>query len=341
MAIFIFITAIYYTIPTIGKLGVSLEQLTSIDGVVTFAKDSNIRLAVYLATVILTQFIINIAYVVNTCGNLSNSGSVFLLTFLPWTFMFGAMLIMLILYPGFKSAFADVIGYFVVASNANDVLSKILISDAGTQIEIDKLQDPTIKKNMTTAAESIIKMLGNKAIIINQITPLNFINTWDTLKQLMKPGATTDDILKKELLDISVSRDNIGEAMWFVYTGILIISYTSYKITSATCTTTGDIQHKKVIKPKAPIIPIPSTNPTLKTPTLQTPTPTIQHTQTNTNPTLKTPTLQTPTLQTPTPTMPITPVRQTLQPAGVKQSSHILQPTTSATKPLVAKTGFK
>ena len=321
MAIFILITAIYYTIPTIGKLGVSLEQLTSIDGVETFAKDSNIRLAVYLATVILTQFIINIAYVVNTCGNLSNSGSVFLLTFLPWTFMFGAMLIMLILYPGFKSAFADVIGYFVVASNANDVLSKILISDATTQIEIDKLQDPAIKKNMTSAAESIIKMLGNKAIIINQITPLNFINMWDTLKQLMKPGATNDDILKKELLDISVSRDNIGEAMWFVYTGILIISYTSYKITSATCTTTGDIQHKKVIKPKAPIIPIPSTNPTTtKTITTKTPpTPTIQHTQ----------------------TMPSTHVKssqQTSQPARVKQSSQIIQPTT---KPLVAKTGFK
>jgi hypothetical protein len=145
------------------------------------------------------------------------------------------MLITLIMYPGFKGAFADIIGYFFVSNSANEILSEILMSDAVTQSALDGVTDKTVKTDLIRAAESITKMLGNKAIIINQITPLNFLNMWNVLKQLMKPTVYENEELKKKLLDIAVMRDNIGESMWFFYTGILIISYTSFKITSATC----------------------------------------------------------------------------------------------------------
>ena len=234
---FIIITIVYYAIPSIGKISVTLKALSSVEEMELFKRESNTRLAIYLAVVILSQFIINTSFVINACGgsSVSNYGTAFLITFLPWIFIFGIMLITLIMYPGFKGAFADIVGYFFVSEKANDALSTILMSDAVTQTAINGITDINVKSDLIKAAESVSKMLGNKAIIINQITPLNFIDMWNTLKQLMKPTMFENEEIKANLLDISVMRDNIGESMWYIYTGILIISYTSFKITSSAC----------------------------------------------------------------------------------------------------------
>ena len=237
IASFIMITILYYVVPTVGKISVSIKAFSSESEMEIFKQESNVRLAIYLAVVILSQFVINTTFVINACGgsSISNYGSAFLITILPWIFIFGIMLITLIMYPGFKGAFADIVGYFFVSDNANEILSQVLMSDSNTQSAINGISDATAKSDLIRAAESITKMLGNKAIIINQITPLNFISMWNMLKQMMKPTVYENEELKKKLLDVAVMRDNIGEAMWYIYTGILIISYTSFKITSATC----------------------------------------------------------------------------------------------------------
>jgi hypothetical protein len=41
--------------------------------------------------------------------------------------------------------------------------------------------------------------------------------------------------IRDELFKITVTRDNFGEAMWFVYTGILIASITQMKIANRGC----------------------------------------------------------------------------------------------------------
>lgn len=234
---FILITVVYYAVPSIGKMSATLKIFTNAEEMDIFNRESNTRLAIYLAVVLLSQFIINTTFVINACGgsSASNYGSAFLITFLPWIFIFGVMLVALIMYPGFKGAFSDVVGYFVVSDKANTLLSQILMSDTTAQIAINGIEDATVKSDLIRAAESIVKLVGNKAILINQITPINFVSTWDTLKQLMKPTMYENEQLKSDLLDVAVTRENIGEALWYIYTGILIISYTSYKITSASC----------------------------------------------------------------------------------------------------------
>jgi hypothetical protein len=234
---FILITLVYYAVPSIGKMSATLKIFTNAEEMDIFNRESNIRLAIYLAVVLLSQFIINTTFVINACGgsSASNYGSAFLITFLPWIFIFGVMLVALIIYPGFKGAFSDIVGYFFVSNKANTLLSEILMSDTTAQTAINGVEDATVKSDLIRAAESIVKLVGNKAILINQITPINFISTWDTLKQLMKPTMYENQQLKSDLLDIAVTRENIGEALWYIYTGILIISYTSYKITSASC----------------------------------------------------------------------------------------------------------
>jgi len=46
----------------------------------------------------------------------------------------------------------------------------------------------------------------------------------------------TQDI-RKQLFELVVTRDNIGEALWYIYTGILLTSIVQLKITTRGCNT--------------------------------------------------------------------------------------------------------
>ena len=49
-------------------------------------------------------------------------------------------------------------------------------------------------------------------------------------------SAETKDIRQK-LFDLVVTRDNIGEALWYIYTGLLLTSIVQLKITTRGCNT--------------------------------------------------------------------------------------------------------
>ena len=92
---------------------------------------------------------------------------------------------------------------------------------------------------MQNAADAIIKIVGNTAVLINQIVPSNFEAYWNILKPLMKPAFQIDSVettdIKTKLFDLVVSRDNVGESMWYMYTGLLLTSIVQLKITSRGC----------------------------------------------------------------------------------------------------------
>jgi len=198
-------------------------------------------LGIYLTLVILIQFLINIAAVNSKCGgnltdNLAPAG---LMTLFPWLLIFGAIIIVLIMYPGFKMAFSDVIGYFYVAGTANKVMTELLINK-NIQQNIDGSQmNETEKANMENAADAIIKICGNTSILINQIVPSNFDKYWEILHPLMKTKYQTDGpettTMRKQLFNLVVMRDSIGEMLWYIYTGILLTSIVQMKISTTPC----------------------------------------------------------------------------------------------------------
>ena len=51
--------------------------------------------------------------------------------------------------------------------------------------------------------------------------------------------------LKIALLSIVVTRDNIGEALWFIYTGILLITIINYNMTVRGCKLSPEMQAKR------------------------------------------------------------------------------------------------
>jgi hypothetical protein len=207
-----------------------------------YISNNYMYLAIYVLLVILIQFMVNSSIISSNCGGniTENIGVAGVLTFLPWILIFGILVIVLTIYPGFKSAFSDVVGYFYVSSSANKIITELLINkDIEKKIIEDPNMTPEKKEALENAADVIIKICGNTSILINQIVPNNFDYYWDILKPLMKDKYKMDspetNKIKNDLFELVVTRDNVGEAMWYIYTGLLLTSIVQLKITTRGC----------------------------------------------------------------------------------------------------------
>jgi hypothetical protein len=175
------------------------------------------------------------------CGGTSkdNIGTAAMYTFFPWTFIFGTMLAVLVIFPGFKSAFSDVVGYFAISGGAKEIFDDIMNTDLQKEVDVAKAQgNPT--DNLEKAVRALTEMVdNNKSILINKMTPDNFADFWNTMTPLMKPDIKDNEektkYYKTELLSLVVLKDNIGEAFWYVYTAMLIASVVYYNLANVGC----------------------------------------------------------------------------------------------------------
>ena len=280
------LTTIFYYLAL--KPTLKYNQLINATEYKEYIQKNNLYLVIYFFLVLIIQFIVNTSIISSKCGGSisENLGSAGTLTFIPWFLIFGVVIIIILVFPGFKSAFSDVVGYYYVSSSANKVLTELLINpsvnnkiekatgeeiidipgelpsapireELTEEIPINKkmsTKTPAVpigttkiiggaatKKEMEAAADMIIKICGNTAIIINQMVPTNFVDYWNTLQPLMKEKYQTNTTLldqkRDELFELVVAKDNVGEAMWYIYTGLLITSITQMKISTRPCVT--------------------------------------------------------------------------------------------------------
>jgi hypothetical protein len=249
---FIIVTILYFVLPSIGKPQLTLSDLLDENTKADYFKRSIKSLAFYLGVIVFSQLVLNIGYLMAKCGGSldKNIGAAALFTIVPWVLMFGVMLAVLVIFPGFKSAFSDVIGYYVVAGGANDIFGSILM---GTDLNemIEQTTDANKKNELTKAAEAIVKICGNKSILINQMNPDNFMEIWNVLKPLMVSGAYDNMEVKSQLLGLVSLKENIGEGFWYVYTAILISSIVYYNLATRGCVKSIDqikSEHNSYIK---------------------------------------------------------------------------------------------
>ena len=237
---FLSTTGIYYYFL---KPPLTLDVLNDVDKKKTYNSKMYLNLAIYMCLILLTQFLCNTRIISSTCGGdfLENAKTASIFTFLPWIFIFGVLVVTLTVYPGFKTAFSDVVGYYWISGKANEYLIDLLV-DPDIQNKInadDNLKTPEQKEAMQTAADSIIKICGNTSILINQIFTTNFTSYWKILDPLKKDkykneGADSD--IKNKIFDLVVVKENVGEFMWYLYTGILLTSLVQLKMTTKGCT---------------------------------------------------------------------------------------------------------
>lgn len=229
-------TIFYFSsVPIFGKPELKLPDSGTLDEktLIEYYTECRPKLAIYFLVIIVTQFILNIIYLMDKCGGDigRNIGSAALNTFIPWSLMFAIILAVINAFPGFKAVFSDVVGYYIISYQANDLMSSILV-DTNMQKAINQSDN---KDAAEQAAEAILKICGNKAILINQIYPSNFEKIWSVLRPLMKDKVFENIETKKQLLELVVIRDNVGEAMWYVYTAILVSSIVYYNLATKGC----------------------------------------------------------------------------------------------------------
>lgn len=233
------ITSIAYYFLLVPKL--TIDIITQPNSFIDYQKSKGKMLMIFFLLVLVTQLGINITLLVKDCGGSfsNNIKQGLLLSLVPWILIFGAVIAVLMIYPSFKSVFSNVIGYFYVSRSANNLLSELLVNvDINKTINEDTKGNESKNKDLKGAAQAIIHLMGNLSVLINEITPANFESYWKTLTPLMKPqyqGNGAPD-MKQKLLDLVVSRDNTGEAMWYLYTAIFLIVIVQYKIMTLGCT---------------------------------------------------------------------------------------------------------
>jgi hypothetical protein len=239
-----------------------------------YIKSNYFCLGCYFLSILVVQFIANTYIITQNCGGsiTENMGAAGSYTIIPWTLIFGVLIIVISRFPGFKSAFSDVVGYWWVSTEANKIISKLLINrDLEKKLEtpapspsavaepiveeherLTKKQiggSKTEKEQLEDAADLIVKICGNVSLLINQITPSNFDKYWEMLKPLMKPKYRVDGNpeslkLHTDLFNIVVQRDSIGEIMWYLYTGLLVTSLIQLAITTRNCSMNPETMEK-------------------------------------------------------------------------------------------------
>jgi len=189
---------------------------------------SHTNTAIYFVIVLISQFIINSYAVTSRCGGSAsdNMSSIILSTGAPWTFIFGLLIVCLIMFPGFKSAFSNVVGYYMVSKSAEEELMKLLPEEMAGD-----------KNNI------ISKIYGNKSILINKMVPSNFNDFAKLLK--FKAGVDT-----KPLQNLVAYRDNVGEFCWYMYAAVFVNSVVQYNIVNISCNKSADTLEADLAKYK-------------------------------------------------------------------------------------------
>lgn len=243
---FLFLTYVYYyyiKVSLVLKGASEPDKLSGYASYPEYLSDNNRSLVIYFLMVVTSQFAMNLYGVIQKCGGTVGKNLLmsFMMTVVPWTLMFGAIMGLLVVYPGLKGAFADVVGYFAISSEANEILSDILNIDDDMKLAKNTSQSKEEEQETQTLAQAVMKLCGNKGIMINTMNPENFINIWSVLKPLLKQeyknGNKSEELFKKkqELFALVVKKDNIGEAFWYIYTGLLLMSIVSYNLSSRAC----------------------------------------------------------------------------------------------------------
>jgi len=238
--LFFILTTVLYFLAIRPKL--VYDTIVQGDAYIKYEKQKLTSLGIYFLLVILVQFVINCSILVSTCGGSwsENLGAAASITFFNWFLVFGVLLILIVAFPGLKSAFSNVVGYFYVSRKANELLTNLLVDpklsgkiDTASQGNTDK------KHELEAAADAIVKICGNTSILVNQLVPTNFTEYWGLLQPLFKDqyqgNSPASQEIRNQLFDLVVTKDVIGESMWYVYTGVLMVCIVQYKMAVNGC----------------------------------------------------------------------------------------------------------
>lgn len=157
---------------------------------------------VYIAVTILIMYFVNVGIFKDKCGA-SDAWVVFKATFFPWVLMFGLMVVIINVFPGWKAPFSNTFGYMFA------------------------LLSPSVTKLKTFVKPEYKVIQTNPLLLINQLNMSNIGETETHIQGLFVEENTADVVAL--IQQLVFTKDLISEWVWFNLAGFVTIS-TSYSM---------------------------------------------------------------------------------------------------------------
>ena len=173
----------------------------------------------YIIIIMLVEFFNNLSVASQICnGSSQNIFSVFMYTLIPNFLILGSVITIISALPGWLSPFSNTIGYFIV-------------SCMGLSRNFNNL----LKSSKGSSAQALItKICSDKSLVINEMTPDNYIEFMRTLSNIfVKKYDTLPEY--ENLYSLVVIKTLISEYIWYLLAGLLAISVSSHALSKFEC----------------------------------------------------------------------------------------------------------
>lgn len=191
--------------------------------------------AIYALLIVVGEFFVNLGITSAMCGS-AEWATALMVTLFPWGFIFGILVLLLTMFPGWLAPFSNTFGYGVaILAGLNTVLADILEPN------------PKSKKNDETQAmdEALAHIYSDKSLLVNEITLSNFDYFWNKMQGVFQKGVYSNTGLKEQLYSMIVLKDVVATYIWYLLSGLLITSVSyNYIINSACSNSAQDMQKR-------------------------------------------------------------------------------------------------
>jgi hypothetical protein len=238
MAIFKNITS-----PSLGLFIFTLQTLAYlIFEVLTKGKYASLVFKIYITVILFSQFLLNINLTRDICGE-ANTFIAFIYTFIPWTIIFGIIVLFLGVFPGWLAPFSNTFGYFLIRMYGLNTKFQDVVKS--TSIPGDAAVPAT--PDAATSQELLQNILANKSILVNEIPDANtgfdnFLISLQNMKLLKDTMNARDPVTNDytnpatlELQDLIRIKFLIAKIIWYLLTGLLTISIAYNSIIQSEC----------------------------------------------------------------------------------------------------------
>ena len=237
MAIFKNITS-----PSLGLFIFTLQTLAYlIFEVLTKGKYASLVFKIYITAILFSQFLLNINLTRDICGE-ANTFIAFIYTFIPWTIIFGIIVLFLGVFPGWLAPFSNTFGYFLIRMYGLNKKFEAVVSQPASQDGSSAAPDSAAAKS----DQLLQNILSNKSILVNEIPDAdtgfdNFLSSLQNMK-LLKPNMAHIDQTNNytspatlELQDLIRIKFLIAKIIWYLLSGLLTISIAYNSIIQSEC----------------------------------------------------------------------------------------------------------
>lgn len=215
----IFTVVVYINIPN----NIPNENLTT----------NSMYFMIYILILVIGNYFINLNITRSVCGGQPQWATTMMNTIIPWILIFGVMNIILIIFPGWITPFANTFGYGAMnLLGLKDLLKTILNVNKSNP-------DNTLTSSEKLVARGIQEIYGNSSLFINQV-PIEPNKFKDFIKTLIstgyfRKGLTIDSNEIISLYKLIQLKELVGKYIWNLLTGILVTTVSYNYIINSGC----------------------------------------------------------------------------------------------------------